>query len=728
MGCSVKGKALRVGIITLLYKNYNYGAILQAYALQKAVEKLGHKAEIINYDRRVETIDSVNLSISKKIKQKLFSINSYGDFFNLTRLALPQKEYVSEVGARKDAFHTFYKEKMSVSKYYNLATIEFANDMYDAFICGSDQIWRPTSFDPNYYLAFADNSKTKFSYAASLGVKELSEEAVQTMVPLIKKLNGVSVRENDAVDLLKKSGVDSKLVVDPTLLWGHDFWSDIATEPNLEKGKYVFSYIIGENNKNRDVATKIAKMNKKTLVTIPGISRIMPYDFSYADCNITDASPTDFLGLIKNAAFVVTDSFHACVFSIIFNTPFVALERSSKSDSNSMNGRIYSLLNLFSLENRLIRNDQTLDTNIFSASIPNYEKYNQLCDMSWNYLKSNIVAPTGYASKKYEFPKAVYAAQNVDVDARKQSSSGGIFKALAENVLSDNGAVVACKLDETGKAVHDICYKREELNSFLTSKYVQSYMGNVIEQIAVFLQNGKKVMFVGTPCQAEGVNKYLAVRKIDTNNFISVDFICHGVPSPLVWEKYLGGITEGNENSFITANFRNKDKGWKKYSLSVITKDKMYERDKENDPYLLGFLNNYFLRPSCYKCHQKRLKHNTDITLGDFWHIDECKSSLKDDNTGISLVISQTEKGENVLHSLSSIKLEKKDFECVAVANKNMFLSAIISKSRKSFFQEYYAFADKHDNYDSMKVFLESKANHSTLDKIKKIIKKIMGR
>lgn len=276
---------------------------------------------------------------------------SYGDVYNLLHLFSSKAPYLPGINERKRRFKEFYQKNLNVSRYYNLGTIYSANNDYDAFVCGSDQVWRPGSFDPNYYLTFAVSGKKKISYAASLGVQRLSGAANDMMVPLIEKLDAISVREQEAANILKECGIDALVTLDPTLLWNRNFWENVATKTNLEKGKYIFCYFIGENNSNREIAKKIAKIKGLPLVAIPGVSRLLPYDFEYADINMTEAGPDEFLGMVRDAAVVVTDSFHACVFSTIFEVPFVAVERFSAKDANSMNGRIYDFLATFGLEN-----------------------------------------------------------------------------------------------------------------------------------------------------------------------------------------------------------------------------------------------------------------------------------------------------------------------------------------------------------------------------------------
>lgn len=719
---------MKIGIITLFHENYNYGAVLQAYALQKAIESIGNTAEIIDYDRTVEPIDSINNSLSLKLINKIRTLRTYGDVYNLLHILSSNKRFLADIQKRRNEFEKFYREYLKVSKYYNLGTIFTANNEYDGFICGSDQIWRPSSFDANFYLSFADKKKIRISYAASLGVKNLSSASEKEIVSRIGKLDAVSVREIETAELLNQFNLNVKVNLDPTLLWNKQFWNEVAVETHYKKKSYILCYFIGENNANRNLAKKIARIKKMPLVAIPGISRIMPYDFHYADINETGASPNEFLGLIRDAALVVTDSFHACAFSVQFETPFVVTERFASKDVNSMNGRIYDLLKMFDLEKQLIRRGQTIRSDILNKIEPNYSKYEILKKDSWKYLQENLPVEYIGTTNVSTLPVAVYAAQCKEKRIRIKSSSGGIFYCLAKHIIMRSGIVISCRLDEQGKAIHDICTSMNDLFGFMTSKYVQSDIRDTFTSVAEYLKKGIEVLFVGTPCQVEGLQSYLMAKKINTKKLFSVDIICHGVPSPYVWNEYLKGVVSTNNKNHVKVNFRHKHYGWRKFSMCIENgRGKRYLKDKSTDLYLRAFLNNAFLRPSCYQCRFKSLKHVSDLTLGDFWHFDQVKSSIKDDDTGMSLVISQNEKGEQLLKTLNEeILLDSMSYEVVSKANKNMFLSARICSVRRTFFKNYELFKKEYLGNDSMQVYLNKLFGESIADKIKKIIKRIV--
>lgn len=240
-------------------------------------------------------------------------------------------------------------------------------------------------------------------------------------------------------------------------------------------------------------------------------------------------------------------------------------------------------------------------------------------------------------------PQKVYAAKNDDENIRLKSSSGGVFTLLAEKIIEEGGVVFGARFNENWEVVHDYADTIEGLEQFRGSKYVQSAVGESFKQAETFLKAGREVMFTGTPCQIAGLRKFL--RK-DYKNLLTVDFVCHGVPSPLVWRLYLKEEINryGKEITAVEdINFRDKYTGWKTYSLSIklsgnIVSSTMFT----DDNYMRAFLSNLSLRPSCYSCPAKAGKSGADITIGDFWGIENVLPEL-DDDIGISVLVNYNE-------------------------------------------------------------------------------------
>lgn len=307
-------------------------------------------------------------------------------------------------------------------------------------------------------------------------------------------------------------------------------------------------------------------------------------------------------------------------------------------------------------------------------------------------------------SKERREPLNVYAAKHKNEQVRLASSSGGIFTLLAERIIDENGVVFGARFNSNWNVIHDYTETKKGLTAFRGSKYVQSYMGNCYQKVKFFLQQGRKVMFTGTPCQIAGLKNYL--RK-DYDNLLTVDVVCHGVPSPKVWQIYLNEIArKGGKNSVLfhpisekqeikSINFRSKSTGWKKYSFALILSGATADEEKNTvllssifteNPYMNAFLSNLSLRPSCYDCPAKSGKSGSDITIADFWGIEEVLPEF-DDDKGISLILSYTEKG---IYWLKGLNCEYTKVDYQTAQKNNPFISTSVAKpiNRNFFFHQ----------------------------------------
>lgn len=232
-------------------------------------------------------------------------------------------------------------------------------------------------------------------------------------------------------------------------------------------------------------------------------------------------------------------------------------------------------------------------------------------------------------------PVAVYAARNRDESVRSASSSGGVFTRLAEWILDRGGVVFGARFNEKWEVVHDYAGMREDLARFRGSKYVQSRIGDTYRQAERFLKEGRMVLFTGTSCQIAGLKRFL---RREYENLLAVDVVCHGVPSPRVWSRYLDDLTEGAPERISFVSFRDKQEGWRDFSLKVACGDQTYRENLRKDPFFRLFLENLTLRPSCHSCPSKGGRSCSDMTLGDFWGIERVDPAF-DDDRGCSVVL-----------------------------------------------------------------------------------------
>ena len=282
-----------------------------------------------------------------------------------------------------------------------------------------------------------------------------------------------------------------------------------------------------------------------------------------------------------------------------------------------------------------------------------------------------------------------YAAINLNEKIRMESSSGGVFTALSEYVISQEGIVFGAKFDRDFLVVHSYTNNIEDLEEFRGSKYVQSKIGTSYKDCKTFLEQGRKVLFSGTPCQIQGLKKYL--RK-EYSNLLTVDFICHGVPSPFLWQKYIDYRllkAHARRGEISKTAFRRKINGWKQYSLLfTFANNSEYCASLYKDPYLQIFLKDIALRKSCYECASRGLERPSDITLADFWGIQNVIPRM-DDDKGTSLVLLHSSQGRELWSIIEKgLSVKQVSLDCVVKNNRSVVFSPIMPKRRSVFYKD----------------------------------------
>lgn len=313
-----------------------------------------------------------------------------------------------------------------------------------------------------------------------------------------------------------------------------------------------------------------------------------------------------------------------------------------------------------------------------------------------------------------------YACINKDEAIRLESSSGGIFTLVAEKVIDNGGVVFGVRFDKDFNIVHSYVENKKELNKFRGSKYVQSKIGETYKQAKDFLENGREVLFTGTPCQISGLKSYLGK---DYDNLFCMDNICHGVPSPKVWNKYVS-FREGQVGSRTQRiAFRRKDEGWKQYSVSFLFKnDTEYRETLRKDLFMRAFLKDICLRPSCYDCEFKTLHRESDITLADFWGIQRMLPDM-DDDKGTSLIFVNSNNGQFMIEKLKDkIICEEVDINQAVSFNSAAIKSVAHNPKRASFFEEL----DQLDFDKLVKKYCTDKMSIRVKRKIKIVVRVIL--
>lgn len=280
-----------------------------------------------------------------------------------------------------------------------------------------------------------------------------------------------------------------------------------------------------------------------------------------------------------------------------------------------------------------------------------------------------------------------YGAYNNLEPELMNSSSGGMFPILAKYVLRAGGGVFGAIFNENFEVVHSLIFKEEDISKIQSSKYVQSRIGDSYKQAKELLNDGKAVLFTGTACQIEGLYKYLGK---EYENLITQDIICHGVPSPGVFRKYVK-YRESKAGSKIKQLWlRKKTTKWSPYSVIFnFENGTQYKRIYFEDPMMKFFFRHFCLRPICHKCPFKEKFRRSDITLADFWGVKKVDKSIYN-KKGTSLVILNSEKGRRVFDEIkNSITYKAVDFEKAISHNPAITRSSKASFRRKGFMKAY---------------------------------------
>lgn len=315
----------------------NYGSLLQAFATQTVIEELGHECEIIDYIRQDESYREHEKTLLRT-KPKW----NNNPIIRLAYLALRQPESI--IAGRK--FEAQRKEYLKLSKKYDTReSLKAECPEADIYMTGSDQVWGPTedgSYDENYCLSFAVGKK-KIAYAASFGRTDMTTELKEYFVKYLSDYSHVAVREDSAVEMLDNFGIHANQVLDPTLLFGRDFWISYTT--NMPRKNYILVYQLHNDVLLGEYAERVAKEKGLELIRLSSSFHQINRPGKFVWC----PSVTEFLGYIKNAELMITDSFHGTAFAINFNTPFVEVLPNNKTGTRNM-----SILALTGLSDRIL--------------------------------------------------------------------------------------------------------------------------------------------------------------------------------------------------------------------------------------------------------------------------------------------------------------------------------------------------------------------------------------
>ncbi len=300
--------------------------------------------------------------------------------------------------------------------------------------------------------------------------------------------------------------------------------------------------------------------------------------------------------------------------------------------------------------------------------------------------KCRSVCPVRNKYKDDNTIPKTYAAINKNQNEKMKSSSGGIFPLLGQYILKENGVVYGAAFDENMKLKHIRIETEKDLPKLQGSKYIQSDMSGIYSLVNEDLSQGRTILFTGTPCQISGL--YAALQE-PTDNLYTQDIVCHGVPSPAVWEKYIEYQEKCAKSKVKKVSFRDKRTGWKKYSVTIEFENGVeYSKPLTEDYYMRGFLSHIYHRDSCTECSFKCIHRQADVTLADFWGVEKILPDMNDD-TGISLIMINSEKGKRLIEVIKNrMDMREVQYEIATAENQSIRVSVKSNKLKKDFFDD----------------------------------------
>ncbi len=679
---------MRALILTIT--DTNFGNRLQNLAVQEYLKRRG-------FDE-VKTLSKLQFDFKNKQLPSLFSYLSHP-----SRVLFRHKTEVNTSSFEEfDQNIDFFKYN-----YDSHSDLSFLNDLFDVFITGSDQVFNPDYFgdDPkNLMLSFVKEENAKVCFSPSIAIKGVSSTYKKNLKRYLSSFDALSCREKEGSLLIEKM-TDRKceVLIDPTLLFDSSFYQKYEKRPSeFIDSPYLFLYSLGRRDLRK--INSIYKYAKKK-----GLAVIEPSNYG----------PGEFLYAISHANEVITNSFHGCVFSFIYHKPLSIYKRDDKSEA-SMFSRIETLFDNLSLDyhdfffeekrklfdseeffkqcDKKIEETREKVDSYFSSFLASYQERRKTLSikkererrlslsssacsgcyacysscskkaisMDWKkdgflypFIDDKLcidcgicsqVCPLHNVSIKESERQDGYLAYSNDKDVLSHSSSGGVFFELASSFIKQGGYVCGCVFNkEKMIAEHIISNDIEVIKKMCGSKYIESEINDSYLKIKNLFDEGKKVLFTGLPCQCVALKRVL---KREYENLFIVDLICHGVGSKKEIERLY------NDKN-VDIQFRHKEKNWND-SSSLKINGKL----KNNSEFMLLYVSNKIIRDSCRCCNFKGRNRESDITIGDFWGIENVLSKPLGD--GKSLVILNTSKGESLFNEsnlnrskLTSIELQE---------------------------------------------------------------------
>ena len=386
----------KVGIVSCYFQP-NYGSMIQALATEMALSRLGYENETIDITGFSGEIRKAKIRyFAKAALTSGILLTKLGRVKNAVRKKISKREYKQQIQTRSNRFTTFRNAQFHLSpRYPSLRTLgEKSRERYDAVVVGSDQLWLPGNIAADYYtLTWAPEEINKIAYATSFGQSTLPGDTKAKAGRFLMRINHISVREKAGQALVKEiTGRSVPVVCDPTLLFSGEEWLTIQKREPLMTGRYVLCYFLGSNPLHRQYAKRLSLETGCKTVVLPHIDEYVKADEEIGDELVYDADPGDFLNLIRNAAYICTDSFHCTVFSMLYEKEFFTFRRFPERDKRSTNSRLDTLFSMTGIKDRLISGEEEAGECL--RRIIDYstvrQRLERIREKSYDYLKAAL--------------------------------------------------------------------------------------------------------------------------------------------------------------------------------------------------------------------------------------------------------------------------------------------------------------------------------------------------
>lgn len=742
---------MRIGILTLFHGNNNWGGNLQGYALKTYIEEhyKGSQVDLIYYKSSANVIYKNKLEqmaqygpleALEKIKEKVIKKKTPADAALKKRKALFegfQNAYLSNDHVYRD------EELQELADEYD-CLICGSDQIWNP------NVSRPGYYLKN--VAGTRGISYAASIARdTLSEKEASE--MVPLIDKFDFVSVREKTAKAILDYHFQGKKQIYEVLDPALLRTKEQWSDFIGPEKYENSPYALMFFFSDSAEYRQNIERFCQNNGLKLIGIPHAATYIKNDEEGNYEKAYDVGPIEFLRLFRDASYVFTDSFHGSAFSIVFEKQFCVFERDKNTkvsknsrlydlldkfklsdrlikSADSFDSRCNSRIDYEAVNEILVR-ERTSSAEFLENALANvhakekkviqtvadFEKKSccgcgacaQICPRKCialvpdaeGYLYPSINKELCIACGKCvrscvqrqpkrnaEHTPETFIGYNSAEDIRKDSSSGGLFFPIARAFIINGGVVYGAAFTKDFSVKHIRIDKEENLSAIMRSKYVQSNLTDVLDTLIADLKHGKKVLFSGTPCQTAAIC-HIADTMGLRDNLYGLDFICHGVPSPMLWKSYLDFIS--GKKQICDVNFRDKKHaGWHDYFLHIGYEDKSHlSESHELNTYMRLFLSDKAIRPSCYYCQFKAENYASDLTLGDAWKIEKEYPAWADDK-GTSLFIVRSNNGRTLLDSCKDeILCRASDYSFWAKMNPSMVTRTQVGNGRKAMFADF---------------------------------------